>query len=162
VALVLLGLGGLITQLYGGEKTQLDMIIESSFAARVATAFLAVATGPFIEEVIYRGIVYPAFARVLGGAWSVVLVSILFAGVHYWQYKNNLAVVGVITLLSVSLTIVRAVTRRLLPSFVIHLVFNGIQSIILLLQPYFAKPEPVTPPPVPAVEIISFALRHLF
>ena len=159
IAIGLLGLGALITGIFGGEKTQLDLLIESSYRARVATVILAVLTGPFIEEVIYRGILYPALARVLGVIWSVVLVSILFAGVHVWQYKNNLAVIAVITLLSVSLTIVRAVTHRLLPSFVIHLVFNGIQSIILLLQPYFSKAEPITPPIQPGLHALSILLR---
>lgn len=160
IAGMLLGIGALITSYFGGQKTQLDLLIESSYQARIATAFLAVFTAPLIEEVIYRGILYPAIARVLGAAAGVALVSILFAGVHYFQYKNNLAVVAVITLLSTSLTIVRAVTHRLLPPFVIHLVFNGIQAIIILLQPYFTKVEPITPPPVPAVDLFTFALRH--
>lgn len=163
IAGLLLGIGALITGFFGGEKTDLDLLIESSYPARLATVFLAVATGPFIEEVIYRGILYPALARPLGAVWGVVLVSILFAGVHYWQYRNNLAVVAVIMLLSVSLTIVRALTHRLLPSFVIHLVFNGIQSILILLQPYFSKAEPITPPPtVPGLDLLSFTLRHFF
>jgi uncharacterized protein len=160
IAGALLGIGAVITKFFGGQKTQLDFLIESSYQARIATVFLAVFTAPLIEEVIYRGILYPAIARVLGAAAGIALVSILFAGVHFYQYKNNLAVVAVITLLSTSLTIVRAVTHRLLPSFVIHLVFNGIQSIIILLQPYFTKAEPITPPPVPAVDLLTLALRH--
>jgi uncharacterized protein len=160
IAGLLLGLGAVITSYFGGEKTQLDLLIESSYQARIATAFLAVATAPLIEEVIYRGVLYPAIARVLGAVGGIVLVSLLFAGVHYFQYKNNLAVVAVITLLSTSLTIVRAVTHRLLPAFVIHLVFNGIQAIIILLQPYFTKVEPITPPTVPAVDLLILAIRN--
>lgn len=160
IAGLLLGIGALITSYFGGEKTQLDLLIESSYQARIATAFLAVVTAPLIEEVIYRGILYPAVARVLGAAGGIVLVSLLFAGVHFFQYKNNLAVVAVITLLSTSLTIVRAVTHRLLPPFVIHLVFNGIQAVIILLHPYFTKVEPITPPTVPAVDLLILAIRN--
>jgi membrane protease YdiL (CAAX protease family) len=41
-----------------------------------------------------------------------------------------------IALLSVVLTVVRARTGRLLPCFVIHLVFNGVQSAIIVAEPY--------------------------
>ena len=37
---------------------------------------------------------------------------------------------------SFTLTYVRAYTGKLLPSFVIHLVFNGVQSLIIALAPF--------------------------
>ena len=157
IAGFLLLVGSLITWLFGGDKkTDLDLIIESSFAARLATVFLAVGTAPIVEEVIYRGVLYPAFAKLVRPVFAIILVSLLFAGVHFYQYRNNLAVIAVITLLSASLTTVRAVTHRLLPSFVIHLVFNGLQSIMILLQGVMPT-EPVTPqpPPVPGVTFIT-------
>jgi membrane protease YdiL (CAAX protease family) len=161
LAVVLLSIGGLVTNFFGGEKTQLDQLIESSYQARLATAFLAIATGPLIEELVYRGVLYPAVARALGVGAAVAIVSLLFAGVHVYQYKNNLAVIAVITLLSVTLTVVRAMTGRLLPCFVIHFVFNGLQSVFLVLQPFFDKSDKVVPTPAPACELIVQAIRHL-
>src|SRR4029453_3697257 len=107
-AVVLLGFGWLITHFVGGAETQLDQIIKSSYRARFVIAFLAAVTGPFIEELVYRGLLYPALQRVVGVAFAVVIVSILFAGVHVLQYYNNPGVIAVITILSVSLTVVRA------------------------------------------------------
>jgi membrane protease YdiL (CAAX protease family) len=141
LALALLGLAWLVTNLYGGNKTQLDLLIESSLAARFATAFVAVATAPLVEEVIYRGVLYSAIEKAAGTAISIVVVSLLFAGVHVFQYYNNLAVITVITLLSITLTVTRAVTGKVLPAFIIHLVFNGIQSIVLVLAPFIEKPS---------------------
>ncbi|MFN2529657.1 MAG: lysostaphin resistance A-like protein [Pyrinomonadaceae bacterium] len=161
LALLLLGIGGLITTYFGGPKTQLDQLIESSVQARVATALLAVATGPFIEEVIYRGMLYPAIERVMGMAWAVAIVSIMFTGVHVLQYYNNLGVISVIALLSLTLTAVRAFTRSLIPSFLIHLIFNGVQSIILLVQPLLEKTKEVAPKSTPAFEHLVQILRHL-
>ena len=161
LAVLLLGIGALVTSYFGGSKTQLDLLIESSYQTRVATAFLAAATGPFVEELVYRGILYSALQRAVGVTMAVVLVSILFAGVHVYQYYNNLAVIAVITLLSVTLTVVRAVTGRLLPSFMIHLIFNGIQSLILVLQPFFQKANTVVPNKLPATNLIETVLRHL-
>jgi membrane protease YdiL (CAAX protease family) len=139
IAVVLYGLAYGLTTLYGGEKTDLDRLIESSMYTRVATAFLAFATAPLVEEVIYRGVIYPAVEKVMGMGFAIAVVSMLFAGVHVWQYRTNIAVIVVITLLSVILTVARAVTGKLLPSFIIHLVFNGVQSVLIVLSGFIDK-----------------------
>lgn len=135
LAIALLSLGGLVTYFWGGSKTQLDMLVESSVPARLMTAFVATFTAPLVEELIYRGVLYSAIERTLGTIIAISVVSLLFAGVHVFQYQNNLAVIAVITLLSITLTVVRAYSGRVLPSFIIHLVFNGIQSIVIALSP---------------------------
>lgn len=137
LAIVLLLLAWLVTNYFGGGKTDLDALIESSMPARFATAFVAVVTAPLVEELVYRGVVYSALERALGVGAAITFVSLLFAGVHVIQYRNNIAVISVITLLSITLTVTRAVTGKVLPSFIIHLVFNGVQSLILVLAPFW-------------------------
>lgn len=137
LAIVLLAFGGVATHFWGGAKTQLDLLVESSIPARFATAFVAVFTAPLVEELIYRGVLYSALERTLGKIIGVIVVSLLFAGVHVFQYIDNFAVIGVISLLSITLTLARAYTGKVLPSFIIHLVFNGIQSIVIALWPFF-------------------------
>jgi len=139
LAITLLVLAWLLTHFWGGDKTQLDLLIESSLPARFATAFVAVATAPLVEELIYRGVLYPALEKAAGMGVAIVMVSLLFAGVHVLQYKNNLSVIAAITLLSFTLTVTRALTGKLLPSFIIHLVFNGIQAVVLVLGPFLEK-----------------------
>lgn len=141
IALTLLLFGGLLTKYYGGEPTDIDQIINNSVASRFVLAFLATATAPLVEEIIYRGILYPALQRAIGVAWSVVAVALLFASVHVVQYFNNISVIAAIGLLSLTLTLVRAYTGRLLPCFVIHFVFNGLQSLYIILYPYMSQPE---------------------
>ena len=130
----------LITRALGGSETPMDQIIKSSLQTRFATAFLAAATAPLVEELVYRGVIYSAFQRALGMNAAIVIVSALFAGVHVLQYYNNLTVIAVITLLSISLTLVRARSGSLLPSYVMHLVFNSIQAVLLILEPFVGKP----------------------
>ena len=133
---VLFGIGAAAVYLWGGNKTQLDALVESSIPARFATAFIAVATAPLIEELIYRGILFSALQRAVGTAITVIVVSLLFAGVHVFQYIDNIAVITVITLLSFTLTLARAKTGSVLAPFVIHLVFNGIQAVLIALSPF--------------------------
>jgi membrane protease YdiL (CAAX protease family) len=136
LAIVLYGAAFLLTLFFGGQGTALDKLVESSRSAALIIAFLAVATAPVVEESIYRGILYPALEKVSGSTFAVVLVTVLFAVPHVPQYWPNLAVIGSITLLSVALTVLRARTGRLLPCIVVHLVFNGIQSVIIVADPY--------------------------
>jgi membrane protease YdiL (CAAX protease family) len=139
LAIVLYGLAFLITLYYGERKTDLDLLIESSNYTRFATAFVAFFTAPLAEELIYRGVLYKALEKAAGVAIAIVVVSLLFAGVHVFQYRNNVAVIAVITLLSITLTVSRAVSGKMLPAFIIHLVFNGIQSVLIVLGPFVGK-----------------------
>lgn len=139
VAVLLYGAAVGLIALYGERKTDLDLLIESSIYTRLATAFFAVFTAPLAEELIYRGLLYRALEKAAGVSVAIVLVSLLFAGVHVFQYRNNIAVILVITALSITLTITRAITGKVLPSFIIHLVFNGIQSFFIVLSGFMAK-----------------------
>lgn len=136
LAVLLFGVVWLTTLVLGGKETPLERILSSSRAAALIVAFLAVATAPLVEEVVYRGVVYPVVQRMLGWKIAVVIVTLMFAVPHVPQYWPNVAVISSITLLSVLLTLIRARTGRLLPCFMVHLVFNGIQSLIIILEPY--------------------------
>ncbi len=150
LALALLAIGWAVTTVWGGNKTQLDLMVESSMAARVVTALVAVVTAPLVEELIYRGVMYSALERAGGKIIAILVVSLLFAGVHVFQYSNNIAVIVVITILSFTLTFARAYTGSVVPPFIIHLVFNGIQSLFIVLAPFLdkdllQKSEEITP-----------------
>ena len=155
LAVALLVVGVLFTQFLGGKETSLDQIINSSLKARFATAFLAFATAPLVEELIFRGVLYPALQRAIGMVAAVAIVTVLFAGIHVFQYYDNFGVVAVITMLSLSLTLLRARTGRLLPSFVIHLVFNGLQAAYLILQPFVGKSSTDSKP------VVGFFFHYL-
>lgn len=122
-----------------GAETELDAAIKSSTASRFLVSFLAVAGAPVVEELVYRGVLYPAARRTLGTAAAIVIVSSLFTVVHVAQYYNNPAVIAAVGLLGFTLTAVRAYTGRVLPCVVIHLVFNGVQVLLMTLQ--FFSPD---------------------
>lgn len=159
LALGLLAGGWAITTLWGGSKTQLDALVESSMYARVATALVAVVTAPLVEELVYRGVLYSALERAAGRIISIVAVSLLFSGVHVLQYSQNIGVILVITILSFTLTLSRAYTGSLIPPFLIHLVFNGIQALVIVVSPFIDKNllqqgEEVTPT-TPGLELLG-------
>ena len=151
LAIFLFMIAMFVSYRFGGQDTDIERLLQSSRAAALITAVLAATTAPLVEETIYRGLLYSAFRRAIGPVFAVIVVASMFAGLHVLQYWPNAGAISAITLLSVVLTVVRARTGRLLPCFVIHLVFNGIQSLIIVFDPYLRAlyhswhPEPVAP-----------------
>ena len=110
-------------------------ILRSSRSAVYVVAFLATFTAPLVEEVVYRGVLYSALQKSFGVWVAVLLVTFLFALVHVPQYYPSYSTIFLICLLSLILTLVRVRTANLLPCIVLHTVFNGVQSLVLVLQP---------------------------
>lgn len=154
VALFLAGTG--IAKLLGADQpTQLEQIINSSPGARYLIAALAVLTAPFVEEFIYRGVLYSALQRLVGVAGAVLIVLGLFTLIHVPQYWPNFGIIAAVGMLSVSLTFIRAYTGRLLPCIVIHFVFNGITSILLLIEPHLPQLRPASEQAASAVLLLA-------
>ena len=125
------------------QENELDKILNSSRAAVYLVAFFATFTAPLVEEVVYRGVLYSALQRRVGILAAVLLVTILFAAVHVPQYSSNnvpdYGTIIILLILSLVLTLIRVKTKNLLPCIVLHTVFNGIQSVILILRPFLPE-----------------------
>ena len=139
-----------LTAIFGKVENDFDRLIKSSRAAVLLIAFFATFTAPIVEEVVYRGLLFSAFKRRLGTVIAVILPTLLFTAVHVPQYSlNNVpdyATVITLFLLSLTLTILRAGTNNLLPCIVLHTIFNGIQSALLIAEPYVLPADPVVTP----------------
>ncbi len=158
LAIFLFMIAMFVSYRFGGQDTDIERLLQSSRAAALITAVLAATTAPLVEETIYRGLLYSAFRRAIGPVFAVIVVASMFAGLHVLQYWPNAAAISAITLLSVVLTVVRARTGRLLPCFVIHLVFNGIQSLIIVFDPYLRTLYHSWHPDAVAPGLINFLL----
>lgn len=162
LGVVLLLASIVIAHFLGADKvTPLEEMLDSSAATRYLIAFLATFTAPFVEEFVFRGVLYSALHRGLGRVGAVAIVVVLFTAVHIPQYWTNIGVIAAVALLSLGLTIVRAVSGKLLPCFVMHLVFNGIQSVMIILQPRLTKPVITPDQPTAIVLSLLTSLHHL-
>ena len=120
-----------------------DMIrmIHSSRSAVYIMAFLATFTAPFVEEVVYRGVLYSSFQRRLGVPAAFLLTTFLFALVHVPQYWPSYSTLLLLGILSLVLTSIRVKTNNLWPCIVLHTLFNGLQSALLLAEPFLPKAD---------------------
>ena len=137
-ALILI-LAAVLTSIFGEQENELLRILKSSRTAVYLVAFLATFTAPLVEEVIYRGLLYSAFQRTFGTATAIFLVTFLFALVHVPQYYPDFVAISMICLVSLILTLIRARTGNLLPCIALHFVFNGIQSLLLIFEPFLRR-----------------------
>ena len=139
IIVVIFALAGGLTTYFGEQDNEFLRILRSSRTVVILVAILATFTAPVVEEVIYRGILYSALQRTVGVWLAVFLVTLLFAIVHVPQYLPDYVAISMICLLSFVLTMVRVWTNNLLPCIALHFVFNAIQSVLLVAEPYLPK-----------------------
>lgn len=136
---VLVGFGlvaGVVGNLIPEQENDLIRILKSSRTAVYAIAVVATITAPFVEELVYRGVLYSAFQRTMGVPMAFMLVTFLFALVHVPQYWPSASTIILLTLLSMILTAIRVKTKNLLPCIIFHTLFNGLQSVFLIIEPF--------------------------
>jgi membrane protease YdiL (CAAX protease family) len=95
-------------------------------------AILAVSVGPLMEELFFRGFLYPVLARRWGVGSGIFLSALPFALLHLQQYGYAWAVVLMIFVVGVVCGLVRAATRSVGASFLVHAGYNGTQMLIAI------------------------------
>jgi uncharacterized protein len=96
-------------------------------------SILAVTVGPLMEELFFRGFMYPVLARRMGVAWGIILTALPFGLIHLQQYGWAWAAGLVIFLVGVVCGAVRAATKSVGASFLVHAGYNGTQMLIALV-----------------------------
>ncbi len=95
-------------------------------------AIIATTLGPLVEELFFRGFFYPVLAKRWGAGWGVLLTALPFALMHMPQYGYAWGVLVVIFMVGAVCGIVRALTRSVGASFLVHVGYNGTQMVIAL------------------------------
>ena len=114
------------------KSTPFDQFFASPRDAYLMSIF-AVTFGPFMEELFFRGLLYPVLARRLGVFWGVLLTAAPFAMMHMFQYGYAWGVVLLIFIMGIVVTIVRAQTGSVAASFLVHVGYNAMEMFALLL-----------------------------
>ena len=108
----------------------LEQLFNSPAAAYTLAAF-AIFAAPFMEELIFRGVLFAFFERHGGLRFAVISTTLLFGALHvpeYWgAWTHALIILGVGLICS----LVRAITDSLAPSVILHAVFNGSGMVML-------------------------------
>ncbi len=128
VGVLMLGFDALGRFLPMPKTTPFDQFFERPMDAYLTVAF-AITLGPLMEEIFFRGFLYPVIARRLGVVWGIILTALPFGLMHYAQYRSWSAVL-IIILVGVVLTTVRAVTKSVASSFIAHVGYNATLMVL--------------------------------
>jgi membrane protease YdiL (CAAX protease family) len=100
-------------------------VVENRFSALLFAA-MAVFVAPVVEETVFRGYLYPLFAKSFGVGSSIVLTGVLFGIVHGprlgWDWRS----ISTFTIVGLVFTLVRAKTGTVVSSFCLHLGYNSV------------------------------------
>ena len=108
----------------------IDRFFQTGREAALMSIF-AVSIAPLMEELFFRGFLYPVLARRVGMLGGILLTALAFGLLHGDQLKYSWAAVLVIFLVGVALTTVRALTKSVAASFLVHVGYNGALSLLM-------------------------------
>jgi membrane protease YdiL (CAAX protease family) len=111
------------------KNTPFDLFFDRPLDAYL-TAIFAVTAGPLMEELFFRGMLYPVLARRLGALPGIFFTALLFGLMHFAQYGRSWGAVLIIFLVGVVLTAIRAITKSVASSFLAHVGYNGTLMIL--------------------------------
>jgi len=110
-----------------------------------------VLVAPLVEETLFRGYLYPLFARLIsallrffgieaapalrsGILSSIVLTGVLFGLMHGAQLGWTWSLVSMLILVGIIFTLVRARTGSVFASFLMHLGYNSLIAVAAVLS----------------------------
>lgn len=137
VAYIAVFIGSIISSflLSTGEpkKEDLQEIVQTlmtndDISLKIAIALSAIIFAPLIEEVIFRGYLYPVIKRFSHPIFSCVITSLLFAVIH-----SNLEGLMPLFLLAIVLTIFYEISKSIWVPILMHACFNGVNTISILI-----------------------------
>ncbi len=98
--------------------------------ALIVLSIYSVLIAPFIEETIFRGLLYPVVGRRYGTAAAIVITGIIFGSIHALQLWGGWTQIGTIMIVGIVLTWARARQYTVLASFLIHISYNSTITLI--------------------------------
>lgn len=112
------------------KSTPFEDLFTRPLDAYIMSVF-AITFGPLMEELFFRGFLYPVLARRMGVAWGIFFTALPFGLMHMFQYGYAWGVVLLIFLMGVVCTAVRATTGSVAASFLVHVGYNATDMLLL-------------------------------
>jgi uncharacterized protein len=102
--------------------------------AAVLFMLSAVLVAPVVEETIFRGYLYPVAARSFGVAMGIIITGTIFGLLHAKQLWGGWWQIALLVVVGIVFTSVRAATRTVVASYVLHASYNALPVIAAVLS----------------------------
>ena len=111
-------------RVHGTDNMPIQEILKNRNSAMLLMA-MAVLIAPLVEETVFRGYLYPLFAKTFGILPAIVVTGVLFGLMHGAQLGWTWGIVVLLILVGIVFTMARAYTGTVLASFLLHLGYNS-------------------------------------
>jgi uncharacterized protein len=125
------------------ENTPIEQVFKFKETAILFIA-MAVLVAPLAEETLFRGYLYPMFARWFGVIPSIIVTGTLFGLMHGPQLGDAKSLILIMSLVGIIFTAARARTGSVFASYLMHLGYNSLIGISLLLSTHGFTRVPTT------------------
>jgi uncharacterized protein len=123
------------------KSLPMDTYFHDASSAYLMAAF-GITLAPLLEELFFRGLLYPLLRRSFGLIIAVVLTAIAFAAIHGAQLGYAWGPVLSIFVVGVALTLVRVRTNSVASSFLVHCGYNlALFSLLWIASDHFRHME---------------------
>jgi membrane protease YdiL (CAAX protease family) len=126
------------------EHLPIQEIFKNRSGAMLLMA-MAVFVAPLVEETVFRGYLYPLFAKSLGVLPGILITGVLFGLMHGSQLGWTWRLVLLLTLVGVIFTFARARTGTVLASFLLHLGYNSMIALTSIIATRGFQHLPMSP-----------------
>jgi membrane protease YdiL (CAAX protease family) len=126
------------------EHLPIQEIFKNRSGAMLLMA-MAVLVAPLVEETVFRGYLYPLFAKSLGVLPGILITGVLFGLMHGSQLGWTWRLVLLLSLVGVIFTFARARTGTVLASFLLHLGYNSMIALTSIIATRGFQHMPMSP-----------------
>jgi membrane protease YdiL (CAAX protease family) len=120
------------SQVHTNDKMPIEEVLKNRSSAILLMA-MAVLVAPLVEETVFRGYLYPLFAKSFGILPGILLTGILFGLMHGAQLAWTWGIVGLLIVVGIIFTFARAQTGTVLASFLLHLGYNSMIALATII-----------------------------
>jgi membrane protease YdiL (CAAX protease family) len=120
------------SHVHPNENMPIQEVLRNRTSAMLLMA-MAVVVAPLVEETVFRGYLYPLFAKSFGIIPGILLTGVLFGLMHGAQLGWTWGIVGLLILVGIIFTFARAYTGTVLASFLLHLGYNSMIAVATII-----------------------------
>jgi membrane protease YdiL (CAAX protease family) len=106
---------------------------------------MAVLVAPLVEETVFRGYLYPLFAKSLGIVPGILITGFLFGLMHGSQLGWTWRLVLLLSFVGVIFTFARARSGTVVASFLLHLGYNSMIAVSSIIATRGFQHMPIQP-----------------
>lgn len=134
MSLFVVMLGGVLLNLVLPKQEEFQSsimaLVHGSLWLKIALVFSAAVVAPMVEELVFRGYLYPLLKQHTGRGIALVVVSAFFALVH-----GNMYGLPQLFLIAVVLTLLYEYTRCILSPILVHAAYNSLTIAFVMAHP---------------------------